>query len=190
MWNKAKGFLVVGEPIRINDVTYCGVNTDAWPIGTDFDSEIAANICEMSYLNLDFPMLVDFDSAVHYYQLCQCAGIKSRMLYYASFADCSVTNLPQFENPYQSICLGFDYAYPSGDYYSSVANDIISKNRHLPTCWQDSLNEFGLLPTENDLLQFANERDLVARKNESIGQGIVFEKGCFTIFRVFGVKYS
>ena len=72
----------------------------------------------------------------------------------------------------------------------TIILDIISKNRHLPTCWQDSLNEFGLLPTENDLLQFANERDLVARKNESIGQGIVFEKGCFTIFRVFGVKYS
>lgn len=190
MWNEAKGFLIVDEPILINGITYSGVNTDAWPIGMNFNSEIARNICEISYQNLDFPMLVDFDSAMHYCRLCERAGKKPRMLYCEALIDHSVHNLPQFANPQNSTYLGFDYAYPSGDYYSAVVNDIICQNKSLPTDWKNHLNGFGLLSTVDDLIKFVNERVYFAKEDEKYGQGMLFEKGNFVGFCVYSVEYS
>lgn len=187
MRNGAKGFLVVGEPILINGITYSGVNTNAWPIGTDFDSETAMNICKHSYLSLDFPLLIDFESVLHYRQRCVCAGIKVRMLYCEVLVDHPDCNLPQFDKPQESIYLGFDYAYPSGDYYSAVANDIIGLHRDFPTYWKNNLNEYGLLPSANHLFRFIQERNIAVKEKERHGQNLFFEKGSFVGFRIFNV---
>lgn len=183
----AKGFIVVGQPILINGIIYSGVNTDAWPIGTDFDSRKAVNIREFTYQDLAFPMLVDFDSAVCYYRSCECTGIIPRMLYCEALVNYSKSNLPQFDKPQNCTCLGFDYAYPSGDYYSAIANDIICNDRFLQTHWKEHLNKFGLLPTEDKLIQFAKARDNFIRENEKSGQELLFEKGNFIGFCVFQV---
>lgn len=190
MWNKAKGFLIVEEPISKNGINYYGVNTNAWPIGTDFSSEVIANICEASYLYLDFPLLADFDSALHYYRSCEQIGIKPRMLFCEALIDRPLKNLPQFENPHVGTFLGFDYAYPSGDYYSAIVNDIINRDISLPTRWKHHLNRFGLLPTEDELLLFVKERALAVKEDEEHDQGILFEKGNFVEFRVFFIEHS
>jgi len=188
MRNKAKGFVVVNDSIQINGINYSGVNTDAWPIGTNFDSEAACNICEMSYLNLEFPMLVDFESAVQYCRSCEYVGIRPRLLFCEVLINHRVNNLPQFENTHKGTFLGFDYAYPSGDYYSVVVNDIICKDKSLLSHWMSQLNEFGLLPTEDKLLQFLDERETLAEENKH-SQEMIFEKGNFVEFALFLVDY-
>lgn len=190
MCNTAKGFIVVNEPIVIKETAYFGVDTGAWPIGTIFDSKIATDICEISYLDLGFPMLIDLASAVRYCHSCEIAGIKPRVLYCEVVVNHSKNDLPQFENPLDSSFLGFDFAYPSGDYYSAVVNDIIYQDRSLPTHWKKHLNEFGLLPTKEELIQFAKERAFFAKKNLLQGRELLFEKGNFVSFCLYHVDYS
>ncbi len=190
MWNKASGFLVVSESIIIKGMAYHGVDTDAWPLGTNFTSNVATSILENSYLNLALPVLVDFDSAFHYCLLCKQAGVKPRMLFCEAIMDHSVNSIPSFASPPNMTCLGFDYAYPSGDYYSAIVNDIICRNGILPTPWRNHLNEFGLLPTMDELMRFVEERALAAEESEQHGHGMLFEKGDFVCFRVFLVDYN
>ena len=153
MWNTAEGFLVVGSPMNINDTIYHGVNTNAWPLGMPLGmplgSKIAESICEASYCDLRFPMLVDFRSAQSYCRMCEESGIISRMLFCEVLTDSVSRDLPHFKSPHKRVCLGFDYAYPSGDYYSAIANDIILAERPLSKHWRQHLNEYGLFSTED-----------------------------------------
>ena len=189
MRKKAKGFIVADEPVVINGMDYSGVNTNPWPIGTSFNSLVATKVCEMSYLDLAFPLLVDFDSALHYCHLCKQVGLEPRMLFCEAIVDCPTSSIPQFENSCECTFLGFDYAYPSGDYYSAVANDILYRDIPCLNYWKKRLNEFGLLATENELWQFALERDLSTKESEKRGQESFFEKGNFVGFGVFLVNF-
>ena len=185
----AKGYLVVGQPVQIEGISYCGVETDAWPIGFQFSSELATNIYEMSFLDMAFPLLVDYDSALHYCCECEREGIEPRILFCEILSTYQPEKAPWFESLPVGSFLGFDYAYPSGDYYSAVANDVIYRANILPTCWKYHLNEFGLFASRDELLQFVEERLRVANACEENNRGCLFEKGTFVGYRVFCVDY-
>ena len=190
MNHTAKGFLVVGEPMIIQKICYHGVSTDAWPIGTQFKTKTAVDICETSYWDLNYPLLIDFDSALDYCHRCENLGITPRMLFCQTMLTNSEHTLPKFEIPQNTIHLGYDYAYPSGSYYSAIANDILYQENRVSPFWKQRINEFGLFSTENDLLQFATDRTAAQKEAEARGQMQLFEKGNFVGFQVFLVDYS
>lgn len=189
MCYRASGFLVTDEPVRISDTPYFGVDTNAWPIGTSFASRDAAEYCEIAYHDLSFPMLIDYDSALDYYHLCLQVGNKPRLLFCEVMTNCMSCALPHFINSGNSIFLGFDYAYPSGDYYSAIANDILYDRNGYFAHWKSRLNEFGLLTTEEELLQFVQERTQLVKEFEECDKEMQLEKGFFACFRLFLVDY-
>lgn len=186
----AKGFLVVSSPIDVNGIFYHGVNTNAWPLGEQFEMELAQSLCELSYCDLSFPLLVDFESALRYSRMCEKATLIPRMLYCEVLTNCTTYNLPHFEKPQNSIFLGYDYAYPSGDYYSAIVNDIIAQGRPLAKQWKKHLNEFGLLPTKDELIEFIRAREALVEQQKENAQGTLCEIGFFVGFRVFLVNYK
>lgn len=180
-----RGYLVVEAPIYINGIRYCGVDTNAWPIGLEFSSKLAAEIKEHAYGDLSFPLLIDSLSATQYHSACKIHKMKSRMLYCEVLhgdANNEITDCNNFE---RCTFLGYDYAYPSGDYYSAIANDIIYRRGSLSERWRTHLNQYGLIPSAKEIHLFAQDRFELLQKAECTES---LEKGNFIIFRVFSVN--
>lgn len=185
----AKGFLVTSIAEVINGIYYHGVDTNAWPVGTCFSQKTATDLCELSNIDLSYPLLIDFNSAVQYYAECERQQKNVRLLYCEVSGCNSSMSLPNYYNHSDRFFLGFDYAYPSGDYYSAVANDVIFRNGSLSSKWRQHLNEYGLFQNAEQVQSFAQDR-LAFLHNKSIDEHYYIERGNFSVFCIFRVNYQ
>ena len=182
MNKEATGYLVTESPVFLQNKPYFGVDTNAWPLDIPFSSPLIAAIYEMSYLDLSYPFLVDYETAKHYAQTCMDLGINIRLLYCKTQTDCPLMTIPSFPNEQGVRFLGYDYAFPSGDYYSSILNDLIYRDNALSRKWNTCLNKFGLFQEKTKVNNFICDRQAF------LDNGILYEKGVFSVFEVYKVS--
>lgn len=188
MWN---GFLVTMQPTDIQPPIYYGVDNQAWP--AEFDKTVypqLSNIADDCLTSFETPLLLDADALQSYLELCVCQDIPVRVLY------CEVLSTEQqrydsalhnrFATP--SSLLGYDYAYPNGDYYSAVLNDLITRDLCFRVNFRNRLNPYGLFSLLKDMTEFIAERELMKSFLKPEEKGTLFEEGFFSIFRLFRVK--
>lgn len=185
---KSNGFIVVGSSITINGISYCGIDTDVWPADIRSFSELAKLQCENCVADYEQVFLLDMKSAVQYYECCCLNGIPARLLYCESATEGTFYETTSFCTSLERAhFLGYDYAYPNGDYYSAIVNDVIYRELDFSSKWKAQLNKHGLFPSFETVSSFANGRDralLLANKDRSAP---VFELGQFSIFRIFQI---
>ena len=79
------------------------------------------------------------------------------------------------------IFLGFDYAYAGGSFYSCILNDVMSKR--IVQFSHIKLNEYGLLSTEEEMIEFILLREELKNK---LGK-YTFEEGEFIVYKLWKV---
>lgn len=179
------GYLVTEGPTIINNIDYHGVDTNPWPIGIDLLEEWVPAICNKALRDLSFPLLLDFHTALRYHTMCSKQGILPRLLYCVVIPDrCEPEDMEQISS-LPCTFLGFDYAYPSGDYYSAVANDIIYEKGHLRSQWKKHLNGYGLFSEIEQIRAFAKTRNALLRDRAYTN---IIESGSFAIYGVFVIE--
>lgn len=182
----AKGYLVTGMPITISDTHYHGVDTDAWPIGSSVLEEWYPQIFSKALVDLTFPLLLDIRGALRYCAMCEDAKKAVRLLYCEVLTEHSKTTTVEQHQLLTSTFLGYDYAYPSGDYYSTVLNDIIDHKGYLSAHWKKFLNSYGLFTEITQILDFADSRKELINSSTYNNE---IELGEFTVFRLFKVEF-
>lgn len=65
--------------------------------------------------------------------------------------------------------IGYDYADPGYDFYSCVFNDLVW--REFPEFSHIQINQYGLIDTLDDLLDFIDRRSSIAKGNMMFEQG-------------------
>ena len=185
---KSNGFVVVGPATTIKGISYHGIDTDIWPADVWAFSESAKQRYEDSVIDYDKVFLLDMKSADKYYEWCCSNGIPARLLYCESPAEGTFYETTSFSACLErAVFLGYDYAYPNGDYYSAVANDVIHRDSDFANEWKALLNSHGLFPSYETISSFAYNRDRASFLANKGGPYPVFELGQFSILRVFQI---
>ena len=99
-------------------------------------------------------------------------NIKFRVLF------CETTQKRPFFKEHKNLhlkFLGYDYAYPDGDYYSCLFHEI--NNKYIPEFCNIKLNKYGLFETEKEILSFINLRNNLKDKSR-------LELGDFFIYKL------
>lgn len=99
-------------------------------------------------------------------------NIKYRVLF------CETTQKRPFFKEHKNLhlkFLGYDYAYPDGDYYSCLFHEI--NNKYIPEFCNIKLNKYGLFETEKEILSFINLRNNLKDKSR-------LELGDFFIYKL------
>lgn len=178
------GFLVTGMPVNIAGRDYCGVDTGAWPEG--ISAEALRDEAEKGYINLSCPVLLDEDNAISYYVNCTESHIPARLLFCQCSGEASGFPAQSLPHTLRLKELGYDYAYPSGDYFSSILNEVLYGKSKLAVEWGERLNQYGLLASEADVSAYIKRRE--QQIQESGEDPTCFEKGSFAVFRLFEVN--
>lgn len=178
------GFLVTGMPLNMPDYKYYGVNTGVWPNG--ITSEALKDEVEKGYVDLTYPVLVDKENAVQYYANCIKSLISVRLLFCQCSSEISGCIVEKPSHTFHFKQLGFDYAYPSGDYFSSILNEVLYGKSKLAVEWGERLNQYGLLASEDDVLAYIKRRKQFIQECEEYPT--LYEKGPFSVFRLFEVN--
>ncbi len=107
---------------------------------------------------------------------------KDKLIDYRIVLCCTEKDLPEILSVQwkEKKFIGYDYAYPGGDYYSAVFNEL-HFNRY-KEYENIELNEFGLLGNEQELNKYLSIR----KKLEDSGCDL--EKGDFLIYKLFEVR--
>ena len=185
---KSNGFIVVGTSITINGISYCGIDTDAWPADLWAFSELAKQQYKIFATDCEKVFLLDMKSAVKYYEYCCSNRIPARLLYCESTAEGTRYETTSFFAGLECAhFLGYDYAYPNGDYYSAIANDVIYRELDFSNKWKVQLNQYGLFTSFETISSFAYNRDRASFLANKGGPYPVFELGQFSILRVFQI---
>lgn len=168
---------------------YLGVEGDCWTIDEDTEGieqqegEYLNNYCSenitLSWTDdnvVDVSCNVDFTN--RYINAYKKANIQFEVLF------CKTNRqLPSYtldiEEQGNFKYIGFDYAFSGGSFYSSIFSDLYS-NR-LPGLFDIKLNEYGLINSEKDLIDFVRRREKLSMKDK---EGM-FEKGLFTIYKLW-----
>lgn len=178
------GFLVTGMPVDRPGRQYCGVDTGAWPMG--ISAEALRDEAEKGYINLSCPVLLDEDNAISYYVNCIESHIPARLLFCQCSGEASGFPAQSLPHTLRLKLLGYDYAYPSGDYFSSILNEVLYGKSGLAGEWEERLNQYGLLASEADVSAYIKRREQLVQ--ECGEEAAFFEKGTFSVFRLFEVK--
>lgn len=185
---KSNGFLVVGPSITINDISYCGVDTGVWPADVWPFSESTNQRYEDSVIDFEKVFLLDMESAVKYHRCCCEKGIPARLLYCESATEGTLyETTSSFAILEKSLFLGYDYAYPNGDYYSAIVNDIIYRNLAFSNRWKPLLNKHGLFSSLETISAFSKDRERTSILANKDSPYPVYELGQFSIFRIFQI---
>ena len=171
MQYQSSGYLVVQSKAGGR---YCGVDrsTGIVPDGVDW--------LEQEQYDLDECALGSREQAESYRDHCRNAGIETHLLYCRCTAPGTQVPAPPKE---QLTFCGWDYAYPNGDYFSALCNEIIAGASALAERWQPRLNAYGLLSSEEDVAAFVRERADFA---QTLGRdSMMLEKGFFAVFAVY-----
>lgn len=185
---KSNGFLVAGAVITINGISYCGVDTNVWPADICSFSELTNPWWEDSAIDYEKVLLLDMENAVKYYAHCCSKGIPARLLYCESTTEGTFYEItPCTTGLEKALFLGYDYAYPNGDYYSAVLNDIIYRNLDFSNKWRPHLNKYGLFPSFETVCSFSEDRECTSILANRVSSYPVYELGSFSIFRIFQI---
>ena len=185
----SNGFLVVGDSITVNGIFYCGIDTDVWPADILPFSGSAKQRYDDAVTDCQKVFLLDRDNAVKYYEYCCSRDIAVRLLYCESFTEGTLYETEACSDGVKNaVFLGYDYAFPSGDYYSSVVNDVIYMNLDFSNRWKPQLNRYGLFPSFESVCSFSEDRKEVSVRANEGSPYPVYEPGYFSIFRVFQVS--
>lgn len=183
----SNGFLVTSSPEKIGDAVYHGVDTEPWPLGTSLQiSSQWLQQEEACYLNLSFVFLAGLNDTVTYFKACQ-NQINSSMVLCCEISAPNMQYKLELHKQYgkSSKFLGYDYAYPSGSYYSAIVNDIICRTTPLSKQRKTELNQNGLFSTEDALCGFIRDRGLAVSQDKP---PYFYEHGDFVAFRLFYVE--
>ena len=131
-------------------------------------------------------MLLDKDNAIQYYVNCTENHIPVRLLFCHCGVEASVFTAQGLPHTLHLKELGYDYAYPSGDYFSSILNEVLYGKSGLAGEWEERLNQYGLLASEADVSAYIERRE--QQIQESGEDPTCFEKGPFVVFRLFEVN--
>lgn len=178
------GFLVTGMPIDVSGNAYFGVDTGVWPNG--ITSEALENAVEKGYVDLTYPVLLGRRDALQYYLDCVEGHVPARILY----CQCSSAKLGgtarKLLHKLQFKELGYDYAYPNGDYFSSILNEAMYGKSKLVKEWAGRLNQYGLLASELDVLAYIKRR--MQLEQEYGEHSMILEQGPFSVFHLYEVS--
>jgi hypothetical protein len=183
------GFIVKSvEEIYRN---YSGIEGNCWNIDEDTEG---IEVQERKYLYNYYSQYIDL-SWTDENHVDVCSDIKFINRYISTYLKANVkfevlfcetlNERPSFNQFMESqttdnfTFIGFDYAYPGGSFYSCVFSEVYSKR--ISAFLNIELNKFGLINSEEELLDFIKRRDELILKDE---QGI-FEKGKFIIYKLW-----
>lgn len=172
---QSAGYLVVQSP---DTADYFGVDRTRWPLCDEEDGGWLEN--EQDCADMCDGVLGNLQQAESYQKSCKHAGIHVRLLYCKCTA--SGNCIPPPGNAALVFC-GMDYAYPNGDYYSSVLNEVIGGTSAFAKRWKSKLNAYGLIASESDMDTYIKERTAYAQKLGA--DSVVLEKGFFSAFSVY-----
>ena len=173
--------------------TYKGISGDIWPIARCVVKELKdvslKQQCEscIQYIDeyidwgYDDPEIVDccndIDFLNKYLEVCKKLGFEVDVLLCGTTREEPKYVISDEEIATHYEFLGFDYGYPGPDYYSCLVEEV----KHIRTIVPIELNEYGLLQTEEDAVDFIKARNK-ARECLPIGY---FELGDFIIYKIF-----
>lgn len=175
---QSSGYLIVQVMDSILQ-DYCGVDRTIWLLG-DEKSDLCWLENEQDNAGERDCVLGNLQQAESYLRRCKNEGINVRHLYCKCTAKGKCIPVPQ--NISLTFC-GLDYAYPSGDYYSSVLNEVIAGTSTFAMRWKPRLNPYGLISSEADMNTFIKERAAYAQEYGC--DSVVLEKGFFAAFEVY-----
>ena len=178
------GYLVTGMPKDRPGCKYFGVDTEVWP--NDITPEALENEMEKAYMDLTYPVLLNEHDALQYYFNCIEAQIPARLLYCQCGREPFDGKAQKLPHKLQLKELGYDYAYPSGDYFSSILNETLYGKSKLPAEWAGRLNQYGLLASQSDATAYIKRRKQL--EQEYGEHSMMLEKGNFGVFHLFEVK--
>lgn len=163
------GYLIV-SPRTSSEINYQGVYGITWPL-EDHVSEYNTNFLDELGLKMylfGVEVATIWETTKLYLELCLENGIEAYLLLLE-------TKIPHpfiaVENPKDWKFIGFDYAYIGGDFYSAIQQELIMPKQP-PDCishWKNSLNNFGLFTTHNEVEAFRRERSLCKEDIEFSG---------------------
>lgn len=184
----ANGFLVTAQPAGTG-YRYLGVDNDAWPVlvGEPYGALRAAlNGAETP--DEETPVLLNADMAALYLKLCRASHRTVRLLYCEVTTEHGGSYDPVLHQRFalESQFLGYDLAYPNGDYFSAVLNDLICREGLFAE--QYELNQSGLLDSLSAASAFALERKRKKEELDRTGQGNLLEGDEFYVFGVYAVS--
>ena len=104
------------------------------------------------------------------------------MLYCEVASQSESQNQPNFGNRAKASFLGYDYAYPSGAYFSVILNEVLYPETNFALSWKTCLNQYGLVPSFEVMQSLVKERKLLVDGSDL---PIFHEVGDFAIYRVF-----
>lgn len=178
------GFLVTGTPRDMPGHKYFGVDTDVWPNG--ITSEALENEVENGYADLTYPVLLSECDALQYYLDCIEGRIPARLLYCQCSSEAFDGTVQKLPHKLHLKELGYDYAYPSGDYFSSILNEAMYGKSKLAEEWGGRLNRYGLLSSESGVFAYIERRKQL---EQWYGEhSTILEKGSFSVFHLFEVS--
>ena len=180
---QSSGYLIVQANTEYS-LDYLGVDRTTWPLD-EVNGASGWLRNEQNTAEENECVLGDLHQAKDYLTNCKKEGINAVLLYCKSTAKGSIVPVPQHLP--LSFC-GLDYAYPSGDYYSSILNEVIAGKSALATRWKPRLNQYGLLSSLADAIAFEKERRNFAQE---LGvDSMVLEKGFFAVFEIYQVSLN
>lgn len=183
----ANGFLVTAPPTS-KSYKYLGVDNNSWPaeVGTQY-AALRAVLNGAYAKSENTPILLNIKLTRTYKRICVLSDTPARLLYCEAYSDYEGNYDPNLHRQFaiQSNFLGYDLAYPNGDYYSAVLNDLIGRKE--PFICQCILNENGLIESLSTAFEFALKRKQVQAQLDRIGQGFLLEGDTFCIFGVYSV---
>lgn len=167
---------------------YLGVEGDCWNIDEDtegLNKQEIDNIRDYVYRNIESSwydeQAIDGCNSIKflnkYLDACINAQINFLVLYCKT--NRTMPSYRQVDTTDNFRFLGYDYAYPGGSFYSCVFNDLYS--RRIYELHNIELNEYGLISSEEMLIQF------VERRNELVkyDQNSLFEQGHFVTYELW-----
>jgi len=163
---------------EMTDNGYKGIEGNNWylneiypsTIGRYFEENIEmAALCTPNWVDV----CTDESFIMEYIRLSQANGIDFRILLVETNQ-----NNPQMNLTFgYTTFLGYDYAYPGGDYYSSVYEDIYL--RRLKYFSNIKLNEYGLFEKKADVEDFVVKRNQLEHTVDND-----LEKGNFIVYKL------
>lgn len=183
------GFLVTALPNTVNNYQYRGVDNDVWPVEVKRENNSLLSCIHENLIDMtDRPFLIDLQTLQAYLQAAKLQPVRTLYCEAESPEKAHYSQILHNKYAVKEFFLGYDYAWPNGDYYSAVLNDLIYRN--IPSLEEHAsrLNLHGLFQTEQQVTVFAE-----ARKKLAMGLGKedaikLLEGGTFCKFKIFTVE--
>lgn len=158
---------------------YQGIEGENWPF--DF-SESDKELEEYYDNNIDVSWsddrYVDCCNDIQYIKKYINQLLKSSLDYRILLCETS-QKLPVIQEcQFETVFLGYDYAYAGGSYYSCINNDLVSDR--IPEFNGIQLNKNGLIESEEEIFDFIQMRENLSSKYPIT----TFEKGDFIVYEL------